>query len=338
MGNPQVLCLGEILFDCLADQLGQPLDKVMSWTRYPGGAPANVACGLVKLDIPSAFIGCIGSDSIGEELVNVLQDVGVNTWGVQRHPSLATRQVYVIRSLDGDRHFAGFGSTPTVDFADTQLTADHLPEEVFKQAQYLVLGTITLAYPQSRQAVYRAVEWAKKYHLKIFLDINWRSVFWEQPEGAIALINDLLNTASFLKCTDEEAEQFFQTQNTAAIQQRFRNLQGILITAGERGCHYQLGNNQGFIPAFPVQVIDTTGAGDSFVAGFLKQLVEQNDQLFEDRSLAQAAIRYASAAGALTTTKLGAIAAQPTDTDIQAFLSDFRLTEFSPKGKQSEGN
>ncbi|MDB9358155.1 PfkB family carbohydrate kinase, partial [Nodularia spumigena CS-587/03] len=57
MSNPRVLCLGEILFDCLADQLGLTLEEVKSWTPYPGGAPANVACALVKLGTPSGFIG-----------------------------------------------------------------------------------------------------------------------------------------------------------------------------------------------------------------------------------------------------------------------------------------
>ncbi len=319
MNNPQVLCLGEILFDCLADQLGQPLEQVTSWTRYPGGAPANVACGLVKLGIPSAFIGCVGPDAVGKELVNVLQSVGVNTVGIQHHSSLPTRQVYVTRSLDGDRHFAGFGSTPTADFADTQLNPELLPEALFEHAQYLVMGTIALAYPQSRQAVYRAVEWAQKYKLKIFLDINWRSVFWEEPEAAADLIHNLLKTTSFVKCTDEEAEQFFQTQDPTKIQEKLPHLQGVLITAGEKGCHYQLGKNKGFIPAFPVPAVDTTGAGDSFVAGFLKQLCEQKGQLLQDASLAQKAIHYASAAGALTITKPGAIAAQPTDAEIQKF-------------------
>lgn len=322
MSNPQVLCLGEILFDCLAEQMGQPLKQVTAWTRYPGGAPANVACGLVKLGIPSAFIGCIGLDSVGEELVNILQTVGVNTSGIQRHPSLPTRQVYVTRSLDGDRHFAGFGLTPTAEFADTQLNADLLPEALFAQAQYLVMGTIALAYPQSRQAVYRAIEWAKKYHLKILLDINWRSVFWEQPEAATSLMNDLLKMTNFLKCTDEEAEQIFQTQDPSAIQRKLPHLQGILITAGEKGCHYQLGNHQGFVPAFSVSVRDTTGAGDSFVAGFLKQLCEQGETLLQDGALAKTSIRYASAAGAWTTTQLGAIAAQPTQTEIQTFLAN----------------
>ena len=65
--HAKVICLGEILFDCLADELGKSVSEVTSWTPYPGGAPANVACALSKLGTPSAFIGCVGKDEPGRE-------------------------------------------------------------------------------------------------------------------------------------------------------------------------------------------------------------------------------------------------------------------------------
>ena len=61
----KVICLGEILFDCLADELGKSVSEVTSWTSYPGGAPANVASALTKLGTSSAFIGCVGQDDPG---------------------------------------------------------------------------------------------------------------------------------------------------------------------------------------------------------------------------------------------------------------------------------
>ena len=121
MSNPHVLCLGEILFDLLADQVGRSLEQVESWTPYPGGAPANVACALVKLGTQAGFIGCVGKDRAGEKLVQVLQKVGVDVTGVQRHSSAPTRQVNVVRTESGDRIFAGFRNHDTTEFADTKL-------------------------------------------------------------------------------------------------------------------------------------------------------------------------------------------------------------------------
>jgi fructokinase len=142
MSNPRVLCLGEILFDCLADQLGLTLEEVKSWTPYPGGAPANVACALVKLGTSAGFIGAVGEDDPGNQLVKLLEEVGVDITGVQRHSTAPTRQVYVVRDLAGDRSFAGFGEYDTSEFADTRLQGQKLPESLFVKAEFLVLGTL----------------------------------------------------------------------------------------------------------------------------------------------------------------------------------------------------
>nr|WP_229641449.1 PfkB family carbohydrate kinase [Waterburya agarophytonicola] len=105
----KVICLGEVLFDCLADQTGKTISNVTSWTPYPGGAPANVACALAKLGTPSAFIGRVGKDRQGEQLVQLLESIGVDISGVQYDEQAPTRKVYVTRSVEGDRTFAGFG-------------------------------------------------------------------------------------------------------------------------------------------------------------------------------------------------------------------------------------
>jgi pfkB family carbohydrate kinase len=84
MTYPRVLCLGEILFDCLADKPGVSLEEVESWTAYAGGAPANVACALAKLGTAVGFIGAVGGDELGDSLVQVLQESGVDIAGVQR--------------------------------------------------------------------------------------------------------------------------------------------------------------------------------------------------------------------------------------------------------------
>jgi len=318
--SPQILCLGEILFDDLADQPGLPLAAVQSWSAYPGGAPANVACGLVKLGMAAGFIGCVGEDSAGEALTQVLIEAGVNIQGLQRRPQTPTRRVYVTRSLEGERSFAGFGAVATTAFADTRLRGDEIPTACFTSAEYLVLGTIPLAYPQSRGAVEQALSLAKVQGTKIVVDLNWRPVFWPDPAAAIPLINTLLSEADFLKCTDEEARAFFNTQELSSIQRRFPNLRGVLVTAGERGCRYLLGDAQGEVPAFTVPVADTTGAGDAFLAGFLSRMIPDEAGLLTDPQTAREAVRYASAVGALTTLGLGAIAPQPRSREVERFL------------------
>ncbi|EAW35595.1 carbohydrate kinase [Lyngbya sp. PCC 8106] len=320
MINPaRVLCIGEILFDCLADQTGRSLEQVASWTAYPGGAPANVACGLVKLGIPTGFIGVVGMDEAGMQLVQLLRQVGVETTGIQQYPA-PTRKVFVLRSDDGEREFAGFGKPPTNEFADTHLQASQIPESLFVDADFLVLGTIALAYPESRQACIQALKMADRYNLKILVDINWRPVFWSNPLDAQRLIPDLLKQVDFVKVSTEEAKLFFNTTDPISIHSQFDSIEGVIITDGQQGCAYSLGEFQGKIPAFAVNVEDTTGAGDGFVAGFIHQIYQYGIRGLNDPETIQKMITYASAVGALTVTKPGAISAQPTADEVEVFL------------------
>jgi fructokinase len=245
MSNPRVLCLGEILFDLLADQLGRSLSEVESWTPYPGGAPANVACALVKLGTSSGFIGCVGKDEPGDKLVQLLQEVGVDSTGVQRHLTVPTRQVYVVRSAEGDRTFAGFGNYDTAEFADTRLQANQLPVQLFEAADFLVLGTLELAYPDSAESVFRALDLAEQYDVKIVLDVNWRPVFWSNPDTARQTIQNLFKRIDFLKLSDEEAEWLFNTTDPGADYLSTIFCRGSVSNSWAKGCAYCLGENEG---------------------------------------------------------------------------------------------
>ena len=321
MAHPRVICLGEILFDCIADQLGRSLESVESWTSYPGGAPANVACALTKLGTPSAFVGCVGQDDSGRSLVELLQTIGVDTTGIQSHSTAPTRTVMVLRSESGDRSFVAFGGKrASSEFADTHLQAAQLTPALFESADFLVLGTLELAYLDSRAAIARALELCEQFFVKIVLDVNWRPVFWADSEAALPMIHDLIKRVDFLKLAEEEADWLFGTTDPGAIAHRLGTLEGVLVTAGDKGCAYCLGENEGKVPAFAIDVEDTTGAGDSFVAGFVHQLCQQGIQTLTNPNVARTVVNYASAAGALTTMRLGAIDAQPTAAEVDAFL------------------
>lgn len=316
----KVICLGEILFDCLAEELGKSVSEVTSWTSYPGGAPANVACALAKLGTPSAFIGCVGKDSEGQELVRLLQSIGVDVSGVQYSDKAPTRQVYVTRTDQGDRIFSGFGNKSADEFADAYLQADLLPTKLFVEADYLVLGTLELAYPQTRAAVFRALDLAVEHHLKIVLDVNWRPMFWLDETEAPSLIEQLWEYVDFLKLAQEEAQWLFNTADAGAIFYRLDSVEGVLISNGDARVSYCLCDRQGTVDPPKVDVKETTGAGDAFIAGFVHQLCQQGITKLSDPQAARSMVQYACAVGGLTTTKSGAIAAQPSPQEVEALL------------------
>jgi fructokinase len=259
----------------------------------------------------------------------------VNTTGVQRIANAPTRTVLVLRSATGDRSFAAFGDHhPTTDFADAQLAPELLPIELFAHAQYLVLGTLEMAYPSSRSAIKKTLKLAQQCGLQVILDVNWRPVFWPNASIAPSIICDLMRQVDYLKLSDEESDWLFQTLDPSQIAAQFTNLQAILITAGAKGCTYWWAGNTGTaitgsLPAFAIPVVDTTGAGDSFLAGFVHQLVQMEKTTPASTSNSGGIVRniiaYASAVGALTTIAPGAIGAQPSATEVSAFLQQHNL-------------
>jgi fructokinase len=315
-----VVCVGEILIDCFAKQRGRDLKSVRQWMPLPGGAPANVACGLVKLGTAAEFVGAVGVDRWGQALAQLLKDLQVGCLGLQHHPMAPTREVYVLIDEAGERSFAGFSAPDPEVFADAHLQGSGLHSGLFGQARYLVLGTLGLAYPDTRQAIEQCVQWVRQGPGRILVDVNWRPMFWAQPAIATAIIHDLLKQVHLLKLSAEEADWLFDTQDPVEIATQLPNLEGVLVTAGARGCRYWLAGHSGWVPGFPVDVEDTTGAGDAFVAGFLHQLCLQGHSCLQDARYARYAVTYASAVGALTTTRPGAIAAQPTGEEVDAFL------------------
>ncbi len=324
--SPAVLCVGEVLFDRIADHPAEQVETVTAWRSYPGGAPANVACALVKLGTSSGFLGCVGADNAGADLRHLLSEIGVDLTGLQVHPTAPTRVVDVLRNAQGERRFAGFQGRSTLGFADAFFQGDALPDRCFDAVQILVTGTLGLAAPHSAQGIELAIQRARMAGAEIVVDVNWRPMFWETgetivPSLAITKIRHFLAQAHWLKLTDEEADLLFPSQDLAQIQANYPALKGILLTAGAAGCHYWIQGHQGYVPAFAVDSVDTTGAGDSFLAGFIHQLLtrDRTSDLLNAHHW-QTIVTYASAVGALTTLKPGAIDAQPSAGEVAQFL------------------
>ncbi len=318
---PRVICLGEVLVDQIAEDIGVPYEQVSSWKPCFGGALANVACGLAKLGTPVSLISCVGQDDAGTDLIEQLGIAGVETSGVQVHPESTTREIYVTRNAQGDRSFDRFNGDNQTVFADTLMSAEHLPEHLFADAKFLVLGTLGLSSPQTSRAIGRALKLAEQYFVKVVVDVNWRSMFWQNPEQVMKLLPVLVKYTDFLKMTEDEAKLLFRLTSPAAIAQAYSHLEGILITNGDQDCRYYLGEKQGKHAVFPVHSIDTTGAGDAFLAAFIHKIYHRPIANLLEPKFANEVVAYACAAGALSTLAMGAISGQPSDRQIREFLA-----------------
>lgn len=324
---PLVLCLGEALVDRLDPPDGGRL----------GGAPANVACALARLGTPSAFLGRLGRDAIGQAFAAVFAERGVDTSALQWDAQRPSRIVLVRRDASGDRQFGGFagaavpgpsnGGEAGNGFADQALDASALSAALgplLATARWLLVGTIPLASPAAASALQLACRQAASARVALALDINWRPTFWDPaadpasgPTPAqIAAIAPLLHQAALIKCAAEEARWLFDSADPAVVSAALPQRPDVVITDGGAPLRWCFAGLRGEMPAFRVPVVDTTGAGDAFTAGLLHSQVQGLSAIqLEER------LRFASACGALVCQGAGAIDPQPSANAVCAFLA-----------------
>lgn len=330
LGAPKVICLGEALVDRLGPLGGDPLlDKPVD--DCLGGAPANVACGLAKLGTAVAFGGRLGDDFIGKRFENLMKLRGVNLAGLQIDSQRPSRVVLVHRDLSGERTFQGFDGDQGNGFADQAFAVSEWKKSwpfLVQNACWLLVGTIPLASQISQEALLWSIDEAWKNDIQIALDINWRPTFWNQckesgpNKSAIAKISPLLEKVSLLKLAKEEAIWFFHTADPCQISRSLSNNPDVIVTDGARPLTWFLGGWAGEMRALtPLSVVDTTGAGDSFTAGLLHQLLIRSS-VTPTKKDTEALVRFAAACGALVCGGVGGIDPQPNHEEVIAFLSD----------------
>jgi len=322
----QVICLGEALIDRLGPPGGDPaMDGGASEDRL-GGAPANVACALARLGTPSAFVGRLGRDAIGDAFRDLLRARGVDQSALQHDDQRPSRIVLVRRDAGGERQFGGFAGDRGAGFADQALEASALAltlPPLLARARWLLLGTISLASPSAAAAAWQAIDQARAAGVAIAVDVNWRPTFWDpgaDPAAAPTPLQrqrlwPLLEQADLLKCAAEEAFWLFGSTDPALVSAALPLRPLVVVTDGAATLRWaQAGGQAGALRPFAVAVVDSTGAGDAFMAGLLHGLCAGG---MEDLA---ATMRSASACGALVCRGAGAIDPQPTPAELQAYL------------------
>jgi fructokinase len=318
-----VLCLGEALIDFVADVAGVTLAECPGFRKAPGGAPANVAVGLARLGVSSAFLGKVGDDAFGHFLATTFADAGVDTRFVRYDPEHRTGLAFVSLRADGDREFLFFRNPS----ADMLYRPDEIPDAAFDGCRAYHFGSITLIQDPSRAATVDAARRAKERGALISYDPNLRAALWPSLAAARREILAALPLADVVKVSDEEAEFLFGPGSPADHSRRLleHGAQVAAITRGPGGSHVATDTVAVDVPGFEIQAVDTTGAGDGFVAGLLSGLLAGGVPThFDDL---ERLARFANAVGALTCLQKGAIPALPTRDVVERFLASSRGVE-----------
>ena len=318
MKTYDVVALGELLIDFTESGLspqGNPLLEV-----NPGGAPCNVLSMLQNLGHRTAFLGKVGQDTFGDLLADAISACGIETRGLLRDGDVHTTLAFVHTHPDGDRSFS-FYRKPG---ADVRLTAEELDEGLLTGCRIFHFGTLSLTDEPCRTATQIAVDTARKAGAILSFDPNLREPLWSDLAEAKRQIEWGLARCDILKISDNEV--LFVTGETdfekgaAILLDRFPNIRLLNITAGPDGSHCFYDGRHVFAPGFKVPTIETTGAGDTFCACVLRDVLQNDLDDRTDESLF-AMLRFANAAAAIVTTRKGALRVMSTLPEIQALLN-----------------
>ena len=314
-----VAALGELLIDFTQNGLseqGNPL-----FEANPGGAPCNVLAMLQKLDHKTAFIGKVGNDGFGTQLRKTAEEAGIQVEHLLSDPVVHTTLAIVHTKPGGDRDFS-FYRDPG---ADMMLREEELPLDLLKDCRIFHFGTLSMTHEGVRAATKAAIAAAKEAGALISFDPNLRPPLWKTLDDAREQMEWGLGVCDILKIADNEVEfitgQTDFEKGAAILKERFPNIRLLNITAGADGSYSFYGGACVFVPAFKLGgTIETTGAGDTFCACVLHDVLKNGLADRSQESLKEM-LRFANAAAYLVTTKKGAIRSMPEPEQIEAILS-----------------
>ena len=306
-----IISIGEILIDFVGKEHSTALTEVTEFRRAAGGGPANVAVGAARLGMKAGFVGKVGSDAFGKHLTQVLHDNCVNTEGLIIDPLANTTLVFVSLNQKGIPDFSFFRNGT----ADTLLRIDELPVKLLQEIKILHFSSVSLTTEPSRSACLKAVEIARNAGALISFDPNLRLPLWPDAETAKETILGAVELADVLKMNDEEylfltGQPFDENAKNEGFFENGR-LKLLAVTRGEKGSILFNKNDKICFQGLPVHVVDTTGAGDAFMAGLLSVLSELPESGLIDRSCMEQIGLWAGATAALACQRSGGIPSLP---------------------------
>lgn len=312
-----VVALGELLIDFTEYAKSDRGNKLFE--ANPGGAPCNVLALLQKLGKKTAFIGKVGNDQFGRILFETINSIGIDSSNLVFDNEIPTTLAFVGKTPDGDREFS-FYRNPG---ADMMLNADEVDEDLLKNAKIFHFGTLSMTHEAVRGATITAIKKAKENGAIISLDPNLREPLWKSLDEAKTQMKAALSYCDILKISDNEivfltGETDFD-EGVKKIREEY-DIPLICVTMGKDGSRAYYNDIKVVASGFYQEnIVDTTGAGDTFCGSVLNYVCENGLENLSEKQIEEM-ITFANAAASLVTTKAGAILSMPTEAEIEKLL------------------
>ncbi len=321
-------CIGRAAVDLYGEQLGCPLEDVSTFARYLGGSPANTAVGCARLGLAVAMISRVGDEQNGRFVRAAFEREGVDVSQLATDPERLTALVFLaIRDRDDFPHVFYRDNC-----ADMALAAADIDAAFIARARGVLISGTHLSRESTRAACERAVQAARAAGSRVILDIDYRPVLWglarhgegaeryAASDAATSRISGILPQCDLVVGTEEEFRIAGGSANVMAALRAVRSRTPALLVVklGAGGCVAFPGAIASKLedgirsPGFPVEVFNVLGAGDAFMAGFLRGWLR-------DEPL-ERCCQYANACGAIVVSRHGCAPAMATEIELRHFL------------------
>lgn len=295
---PDIVCLGEPMIEFNRQPPGA--DGRVHWLEGHGGDTSNCAIAAARQGASAGYITAIGSDPFGDALMRLWAAETVDSSAVIRRKDAPTGIYFVTHSERG--HEFTFFRTGS---AASRLTTAEIPEDYIAHAKFFEASAISQAISEgANEAVLHAMALAKKHGVAIAYDTNLRLRLWPL-EKALPAIEAACRISDVVFTSDEEAAALWRHKDADAVADAVFALgpATVVVKQGGKGALIATRARRDHIAAHKVNVVDATGAGDTFAGAFLARRLAGDDVF--------AAARYANAAAALKTEGYGAVAPIP---------------------------
>ena len=303
-----IFCIGELLIDMVCvDNKG--LKNGEKFEKKAGGAPANVAACISKLEGNTYFLGQVGNDFFGKHLIELLKELNINTEMAVEKGSTTIALVGI--DDNGERNF---------DFlrgSDGEYSYDNIDLSKITSSDIIHFGSATgFLEGELKNTYFKLLEYAKDNNIYVSFDPNYRDALITSAK-LDSFIEDsikFISKSDFIKLSDEELLLLTKEKDIKTGADKLHKLgaKALTITLGADGTYISVKGKSEIIPSIKIKQVDSTGAGDAFVGAVLKQLSDIKDKENISFTEWKNIIKFANKVGAITCTNFGAIASIPT--------------------------
>ncbi|AVG11239.1 5-dehydro-2-deoxygluconokinase [Paenibacillus larvae] len=313
-----LIAVGRLCIDLNANEINKPMEKTRTFTKYVGGSPANIAVGAANLGLKRGFIGKLANDQMGRYIKQYLIEKLIDTsqLAVDNTGAITGLAITEIKSPT-DCSILMYRD----NVADLLLKPDEVSEEYISQSKALLISGTALAASPSREAVFVALEYARKHNVFVFFDLDYRPYTWNNVAETSIYYQLAAEKSDFIIGTQEEfdmMEKFagHQVNDKLTAEKWFQHhAKVVLIKHGSEGSiAYTREGNAYRGGIFKTKVLKTFGAGDSYASAMIYGLM-QGWEL-------PRAMEYGSASAAIVISRHSCSEAMPTREELDSFIAN----------------